>query len=233
MDPDQLLAVPSQSIAVYTCHTDNRDSLREDQCVDGAQFHAFVDAFTPSPSVWTRHPATTLFHSARRNARMHKILSHHFVDARYSIWMDANVALKVPAARLIGDYLQDADLAVFQHRTRACTYEETARCRELGLDASAVIDEQVRRYRAAGLPMGLGLPETTVLVRRHTPLVQAFNEAWWSEVCRHSVRDQISFMFAARRVGLSVNFITPTKFIHPYFSMTVRPPGADPCKYHF
>lgn len=215
------------SISVYTCSTNGRDALREDQCLDGAQFIAFVDTPRHGPYVWNTRPVTTVCGSARRNARMHKILSHQFIDTDYSIWMDANVALRVPAYRLINDYLKDVDLAVFRHRTRNCTYEEAARCRELGLDDMATIDEQVDRYIREGMAPNLGLAETTVVVRRHTATVRRFNEVWWSELCRHSVRDQLSFMFAANRTGLAMSLITPTKFDHPYFSMTVRPPGIE------
>lgn len=215
-------------ITVYTSATNGRDGLREQQCTDGAKFIAFVDAPSASPSVWAQTLAPDLCKSARRNARMCKILSHQYVDTEYSVWMDANVSLAVPARRLVDDYLADADLAVFRHRTRDCTYEEGERCGELGLDDRAVIAEQLRRYRANGLPGKLGLPETTVVIRRHGEAVRRFNDAWWSELCRHSVRDQISFMYAARSSGLRVHFITPTKFDHPYFSMTVRPPGSEP-----
>lgn len=214
-------------ITVFTCCTGRRDTLRGDQNTEGAHFRAYVDAQTKQDSCWSHMPASTLFSSARRNARMHKILSHQFTDTDYSIWVDANVALRVPARRLVDEYLGDADLAVFRHRTRACTYDEAARCRELALDDTDVIDAQVRRYRAEGLPAGLGLPETSVVIRRHSNAVRRFNDAWWSELCRHSVRDQIGFMYAARDTGLAINLFTPTKFEHPYFSMTVRPAGAE------
>ena len=221
------LFLESNLITVFTCCTDRRDALRSDQNTDGAHFRAYVDTPVEKDRCWSHMPASTLFSSARRNARMHKILSHQFTDTEYSIWLDANVALRVPARRLVDEYLGDADLAVFRHRTRACTYDEAARCRELALDATDVIDAQVGQYRAAGLPAGLGLPETSVVIRRHSAAVRRFNNAWWSELCRHSVRDQIGFMYAARDTGLTVNLFTPTKFEHPYFSMTVRPAGAE------
>ncbi len=215
-------------ITVYTCSTNHRDALREDQCADGAQFRAFVDLPLKEGSIWTRADAACLFQSPRRNARMHKILSHQFVDSRYSVWLDANIALNVPAARLVDEYLEDADIAVFRHRLRNCTYAEAARCRELGLDSPDVIDAQMRRYREAGLPEAWGLPETSVVIRRHSERIQRFNDAWWSELCRHSVRDQLAFMFAARAVGLRIKFILPTKFNHPFFSVTARPAGVEP-----
>lgn len=214
-------------ITVYTCATNGRDSLRADQCVEGARFIAYADHAPVDGKAWEWRAAADVFRSPRRNARMHKVLSHQFVQSEYSVWMDANIALKVPARRLVDEYLNDADLAVFQHRARICTYDEADRCRLLGLDSLDTIDEQVRHYQGAGLAPGLGLPETSVVIRRHCAQVVGFNNAWWAEICRHSVRDQISFMFAAEKTGLKVNFILPTKYEHPYFSITNRPAGVE------
>jgi hypothetical protein len=47
------------------------------------------------------------------------------------------------------------------------------------------------------------LCECGLIIRRHTKAVAQFNDAWWSEYCRHSVRDQISFMFVAKQAGLN------------------------------
>lgn len=214
-------------ITVYTCATNRRDSLREDQCTDGANFVAYVDQVEGNSNVWKHVSVLDLFRSPRRNARMHKVLSHQFISTEYSIWMDANVALKVPAQQLIDDYLADADIAVFKHRTRGCTYDEAERCRLLGADSVEIIDEQVAYYKRCGLPSGLGLAETSVVIRRNSEQIRRFNNAWWGEICRYSVRDQISFMFAAQETELKVNFIRPTKYIHPYFDITNRPTGAE------
>lgn len=214
-------------ITVYTCSTNGRDSLREDQCVEGAEFVAYVDGECVHGDVWECRAVSKLFHSPRRNARMHKVLSHQFISSDYSIWMDANVSLRGKAQELIDAYLSDADIAVFQHRTRACTYEEADRCRLLGLDANELIDEQILTYEKSGFARGMGLPETTVVIRRHSEEVQRFNNFWWAEICRHSVRDQISFMYAAERSGVKANFILPTKYLNPYFSITNRPPGME------
>lgn len=214
-------------ITVYTCATNRRDSLREDQCTDGANFVAYVDQIKDDSNVWKYLSVSDLFRSPRRNARMHKVLSHQFIPEEYSIWMDANVALKVPARQLVDDYLGEADIAVFKHRTRSCTYDEAERCRVLGADSAEIIDEQVRHYKNSGLPSRLGLAETSVVVRRNSEQIMRFNNAWWGEICRYSVRDQISFMFAVQEIGLKVHYILPTKYAHPYFDITNRPTGAE------
>lgn len=214
-------------ITVYTCSTNQRDGLREDQCTESANFVAFVDSPPSTKSVWEHRSAASVFKSARRNARMHKILSHQYIDSDTSIWMDANVSLRIPAASLAERYLRSADVAVFMHRTRTCTYEEVTRCLELGLDSEEVILEQSKRLSESKFPKNIGLAETTVLLRKHSKQVRNFNNFWWGELCRHSVRDQLSFMYAAHETGTKVEFIQPTKYLHAAFSITNRPAGVE------
>ena len=213
-------------ITVYTCVTQSRETLRDEQNVEGADFVAFTDE--PSGGgLWRKVPAYNKFRSPRRNARIHKILSHQFIKSEYSLWIDGNVSLRVPAHRLIDEWLADCDIATFLHRTRNCTYEEANVCTQQGLDDANIISAQMQQYRSLGLAMRAGLPETSVLLRRQTKEVEAFNNCWWSELCRYSVRDQLSFMHAVRSVGLRVRFVTPTKFENEYFSMLIRPAGIE------
>lgn len=214
-------------ITVYTCSTNGRDILRTDQCKEAALFVAYVDDGTAEDGIWEHRLASMQNPSPRRNARMHKILSHEFTDSHYSVWMDANVSLRVPAMRLVDEYLHDADIAVFTHGTRRCTYEEANRCMELGIDSSELIAEQMDKYRANAFPKNYGLAETTVVVRRNTDAVRRFNLRWWNEVRQHSVRDQLSFMYVARATNLPVHFIVPTKYENPFFSITNRPAGYE------
>jgi hypothetical protein len=211
---------------VYTCATNNRDPLRDDQYVGDSDFLAFVDNPVQS-SVWNQIAIEPGAESPRRTARRHKLLAHRYVDAPFSLWQDANVALLVPVRQLCDEWLVDCDLAVFRHRTRRCLYQEAGACIEKKLDSPDIIDQQVKRYALAGFPPSAGLAETSIVLRRHSARMERFNEMWWDELCAGSVRDQISFMVALQRSGLRSHFVTPTKFKHPYFSMTVRPAGVE------
>jgi len=215
------------TITVYTCSTNGRDSLREDQCTTSARFVAYVDQANLTSSVWECIRAKNIFHSARRNARMHKVLAHQFISSEYSIWMDANVSLLMPAPNLINEYLSQSDIAIFKHRTRNCVYEEAQRCIDLGLDSEELISNQAQKYRNDGFAPQQGLAEATVVIRRNTGQVNNFNNAWWSEICTHSVRDQIAFMYAAHKTNTKISFIEPTKYLNPFFSISNRPAGRE------
>jgi hypothetical protein len=218
-------------IAVLTSITAGKDHLRDDQCVGGAKFIAYVSPEFGS-SVWEERPAYDRFRSCRRNSRAPKILSHQFCDAEYSIWIDGNIALRTEPSRVVQEYLQEGDLAVFRHPLRNCIYEEAAICIESRLDDPEIINRQVNKYAASGYAKNLGLAEANVIIRRHTDHVIDFNKTWWTEYCTHSVRDQISFMYAAVRAGLRINWISPTVFTgHEYFHgvghLTPQPEPLD------
>lgn len=213
-------------ITVVSACTNGRDALCEDHVLDGAHFVAFVDQAAPF-SIWEQRQAYENFASPRRNSRIHKILIHQYIDSEYSIWMDANVKLLVPAQQVIDEWLADHDIAIFKHRVRNCVYEEAEICAALNLDSPEVIGDQVEQYRRQGYPEGLGLAEACVIVRRHTAAVEQFNNAWWSEYCRYSVRDQISLMVAARKSSLALNLAMPARFESPFFYSAPRPPGIE------
>lgn len=131
------------------------------------------------------------FRDPRRNARTLKMLSHMFIDADVSLWIDANIELLVPPEQFV-EMMGDADVACFRHCERSDIYEEAAACIEMGKDTPANIEPQVAKYRAVGYDRrDLGM--TFILARRHTPDVMRRNERWFAELCRHSVRDQLSF----------------------------------------
>ena len=154
---------------IYSAITGGKDAKRKD-----------IKCFT----------AYNKFKDPRMNAKIYKVLSHLFVEDEYSVWIDGNLELKVDEEVLI-DLLGDKDIAVFTHPYRTNVFDEAEECKRLGLDNPEVIDEQIKRY--GGGVYGLGA--CYLIIRRHTEEVKRRNEAWWAEICRGSVRDQLSFPY--------------------------------------
>ncbi len=196
-------------ITVYTAITGDKDGVREMPDIKAQSTAKFV-AFLERPwmsDTWEIRPAYNRFVDPRRNSRIQKILAHEYIDTEYSIYIDGNIRLLTTPEALIEKYLKETDIALFRHPTRDCLYDEAKICAVKGLDDPEVIIEQAVAYEKAGFAKHKGLVECNIIMRRHTPQVAALNNAWWAEWCRHSRRDQISFMYAVDQVGIPINSV--------------------------
>lgn len=156
------------------------------------------------PLVW-RHPLCQ-----RRTARWHKINSHLLPDdAEYTVWVDGSQRIKPIGIRsqlvepLAGRYV----LAAFKHPDRTCVYQELQACINHKKDNPRLMRQQIRQYRKEGYPPYNGLVETACVFRQACPEVTAFNELWWQQLDQHSFRDQLSFNYAAWKLGQSYGII--------------------------
>jgi hypothetical protein len=168
------------------------------------QYLCFTDSQPEhDPSKWTVRLKPRDCDDPRRSARRWKCLPHKLLPRHdFSIWIDANLQLKVDAHALIAA-LGDNDLASFKHPARRSETEEAefvAGSPEL--DFPVTVLSQNKRHRESGFPDTLGLLETAIVVRRRNRRVARFNELWWDEICRGSRRDQISVMYCLWRARL-------------------------------
>lgn len=209
-------------LAVYTAVFGGiGDRLYAAPEVPGVVYYAFVDSpRTWNCAQWQLLPPAFRCGDPRRQARQHKLLSHWlFPDAEYSVWVDGAMTPAVSPRRLVAKYLQEHDLATFRHSRRDCIYLEMAACVSLKKDDYATMRDQVDHYRRQGYPPHNGLVETGVLLRRHTPAIRDFNEAWWAEVENHSVRDQLSFNYVCRQLGTTYRELDGTIFTSKEFRL--------------
>ncbi len=194
------------SITVITSLCGKKDNLIHNQCKGEALWKAYLDEDYLSDT-WDIKTAYDKFKSPRRNSRVPKLLIHKFANTEYSIWIDGNIKLLISPEELIKRYLKNHDIAVFRHPVRNCIYKEAIECAKRGLDNVETIIEQAKSYEIEGYPKEKGLGECMMILRRHTPQIESFNNAWWTEYTRFSVRDQISFMYALSKAKIECHFI--------------------------
>ncbi|MBC8248989.1 MAG: DUF616 domain-containing protein [Anaerolineales bacterium] len=141
----------------------------------------------------------------KRNRRV-KIWREEIFDCfDYSLYLDSNVELLVDPRELVSFLEPGSDIAVFRHPDRDCAYQEGRVCLQAGLADPRVMRRQLTEYRAEGFPPKFGLWACTVVLRNHTPRMEEFNRRWWSEVERHSHRDQVSFPYVVWETGMQVS----------------------------
>jgi hypothetical protein len=206
---------------VYTAITPGYDALASPPPLwqRAADFVAFTDGLRSAPG-WAVRPLYRRFRDPCRNAKIHKLLPHeYFPKAEYSLWLDGSILITatLPLAQWADAYLREHDLAVFKHPNRTCIYEEAMYCLRRKLDRRDLIDRQMQQYFEDGYPPKNGLAECTILLRRHTPAIRRFNEAWYAEIKAHSRRDQLSFNYVARKLGLHYAFLPGTVSNNPHF----------------
>lgn len=201
-----------KDITVYTSVTGDKDQLMEDQNTEGANFVAFTDK---ESDTWEVRKPYDKFKDDRRNSRVAKLMPHLFFKTKYSVYLDGNITLKVPAQQLVDEFLKDKDIAVFRHVGRDCVYDEAQACMALGKGNPQELAEQVRDYARIGHKEHAGLCECGVIIRRHTDQVARWNEKWWAQYCRYSDRDQVSFPLSFPLE--EVNQIESSAWRHPYF----------------
>lgn len=169
---------------------DRQDSGKHDQVING----------------WTVVVVYNLpYENPRRNARIPKHLTHRlFPLAEFSVWVDTKLQLKVDPLLLIDQLLlkTGADFAVAQNPTRLSIHEEHKALVAKGMITQDEANAQIGNYTAAGLPPEpLGLPDTSILVRRHTRTIKLLQCLWFGELDFFTHRDQMSFNYVLWRLG--------------------------------
>ncbi len=162
------------------------------------------------------------FESPVMNAKIYKVLPHKFLDYDISIWIDGNIFLKVPAEKLVDEWLGEADMAVFEHYHRKDIYWEEKMLNSTFKHRTPwvrdEVKDQIKHYEKTGVtPDRADMVMGGFIIRRNNPIVNRFNEAWWAEICRWSQRDQISLPVILKQFPeMKVSIIKGSIKNHPY-----------------
>lgn len=190
-------------IQVYTAIAGQKDAPRDD-----------VKVFLDSDFDKFKNPVM--------NAKIFKILPHKFLDSDISVWVDGNIFLKIPKEQLVQEFLQDADMAVFEHYRRKDIYWEAYMLNKMFKKRTPwvkdEVNKQIEHYEKAGIiPDRKEMAMGGLIIRRNKPIVNQFSEAWWAEICRWSQRDQLSFPVVRRLFPeMKVNIVAGNIKDHPY-----------------
>ena len=167
---------------------------------DVDKFVMFTDWMAHSS--WVRKNVLT-GDEPRAVARKYKTLALDYVEADVVVWIDGRVRFSgEPLRPLLTRTLRDTDIAGYPHPDRMSVFEEASVCSRLGLGSTDRLTQQVADYKAEGFEDAGGLWATGVLVRRNTEAMREFGRAWWQQLQKYTMRDQISFPYLLWKHGL-------------------------------
>jgi len=131
----------------------------------------------------------------------HKFLPEH----EWSVYVDANITVKVGMWKLIKDICEFKDFSVPTHPSNNCIYNERKVCMSLKKDNGTESEKQFKKYQKEGMPEHNGLNETNLLVRKDCNDVRKLDDLWWKEIKNGSHRDQLSFNYCTWKLDYKVN----------------------------
>ncbi|MDP2073515.1 glycosyltransferase [Hydrogenophaga sp.] len=209
----------NKRVVVYTAISNNYDVLKipEVLCPDW-DYVCFSDRKTfVGEHPWQIRNFDYIDEDSTRTARYIKTHPHvYFKQHEYSIWIDAHILIKTDfLEKFTNEFVRNnSTFAAIPHPFRTCSFAEAEICAQLEKDDKEIIHNQSAIYREEGLPTNWGLIESQILIRKHNEkAVRIVNESWWSEVEKHSRRDQLSLMFV-----LWKNKLRWTPLMEPGFS---------------
>lgn len=151
------------------------------------------------------------FADQRLNGKIPKMLGHRlFVNAKYSIWVDSKSQFRRDPMGVLEAILwrTNSTFAISEHGARDCVYKEGEAIVKKNKASPEEVAVQLAQYRSEGFPEKArfdghkALAEASVIIREHTPLTNLFMCLWFNEVTRFTARDQLSFPYVLKRLGL-------------------------------
>lgn len=195
--------VAQKDVVLYTCIVNKRDRPKIIETKDDFDYVLFSDENLHAPS-WYVRPLCWSHDDPVRTARYHK---HNpfdiFPDYQYAIWLDAT---HWPYQSLM-PLLREHDISVMKHVQRSTIKDEAMACAAEQMDDPNLMAEQLKFYQANGFEDNLGLYSTSCLISRNTPDSIEFHKLWWSEICKWSRRDQLSFPYCLWKHPINLGII--------------------------
>ena len=192
-------------IAIYTAISGYYDSIKLPGKMDPRfDYVVFTDLPAPDTGVWQVRPITYFHADKIRAARFVKTHPHMLLDGYdIAIWVDSNIMILGDIYPLVERFLSsDKAVAAFPHPLRKSVYEELEACTQQNRGDPAAMQEQLARYRAAGFDHDDLIESNFIMFDLRDDHLKPFLDKWWSEIERHSRRDQLSLNYALTQNGL-------------------------------
>lgn len=197
--------------AIYTAMVGGYDEIMQPMVVDDRFDYILFsnDIKEDRVGVWQMRPIAYTNPDNTRICRYVKTHPEELLQGyEFSIWMDASMQICTSFVyeRAIELYNSEIQIASMWHPVRNCIYEEAFAVMHGMVERESVVVKWCHKLRKENYPQHNGLCETGFLFRKHTTLVQQFNNIWWNSINKFSRRDQLSFNYVLWKLGIPYHY---------------------------
>jgi len=206
---------PQEKIAVYTIIFGNYDSLLDPIVVDSMCDYYVITDQNCTSKIWKKIDvdiSSFLGANAANNILKNRYGKLNpetiFPDYKYTMYIDGNLQLYGKPSDFICYINETTGLALFNHATRICIYDEGEVCKIVKRSVPRKVNQQLDKYRSEGMPKNFGMCECNVILRKNTSESNAIMHNWWSEFLNsNTLRDQLAFPYVLWRIGYTIKDI--------------------------
>lgn len=195
----------SQKVVLYTCIFGDIDKPKSIKFRNNFDYILFTDQKDIKVRGWdvVYIPQNNLI----SNIKLARFYKHHpiqlFPNHKTSVWLDAT-HYQIGS---IESLIDQSDISAMQHFSNKTLKQELNLCIQLKKDDEQVMSKQVERYYQNGYVDQNQFFCTTCLIRRHSQVIYEFQEMWWNEIDKFSIRDQLSFSYCLWKKNISCSTI--------------------------
>lgn len=203
-----------ERIAVYTVIIGGYDTLKQPMFVsEQCDYYVVTDQeIKTDGTCWKRIDLNSYqvgddFSNTKKARYVKTHPEVFFSDYKYSIFLDGNFLIVSDVVPLV-EMLGSGSFATHLHPINDCIYQEAKDIVALGKASEKEVEQQLAQYKQEGFPMHFGLCETNVLVREHlNPECIAIDQAWWDQMEKYTLRDQLSLTYVVWKTYKSFDWI--------------------------
>lgn len=194
-------------IAVYTVIVGLYDMIKpiKTEFLQDADFFLFSDIMGTNPGYKTISISKT-HEDSRVESRKYKMLPNRYLPGYdYYLYLDGTMELLASPRKLVEKYLQDKNIAIFNHPYRKTLFEEFYYCYFWKPEIRKNMEEMMQFFLTEGVPEATPLTENGVILRRNTEETRTLDGFWWNIFEKFPTRDQLSLPYCLWKLGVGYN----------------------------
>ncbi len=210
------IQITNKRIAIYTSIFGEYDKILNPMYInDNVDYFIFTDLKVNDNMIWHKFDISNLQSiigklSNQDKNRYFKMLGYQYLkNYDYIIYIDGNLEIYGNLTKLVKYINSLSGLAMYNHPSRDCIYNEAEVCKILKKGNYHSIDLEINRYKDEKMPRHYGMCECNVIVKdMHNAISDKILSTWWMNYINGtSKRDQISFPYTLWTMNIQIEKI--------------------------